>query len=188
VTAQAETGDCNAPAPSPSVTLPLPAAPFMVVSSKDGCWVFVSLTGRGENSGIAVLKRSGGKIELVRVVPFPSSPTGITLTHDGNHRNPPEARLGISVARRVLTALSPRETLSKRFDEMYAETGRPSIPPEKLLRAQLIQMLYSVHTCNWNDGPNTWMTPGNETLIGGAGPRITSVANRSCCRSQNSAL
>jgi hypothetical protein len=55
----------------------------MVVPSKDGCWVFVSLTGRGENSGIAVLKRSGGKIELVRVVPFPSSPTGITLTHDG---------------------------------------------------------------------------------------------------------
>jgi len=83
VTAQAQTGDCNAPAPSPSVTLPLPAAPFMVVPSKDGCWVFVSLTGRGENSGIAVLKRSGGKIELVRVVPFPSSPTGITLTHDG---------------------------------------------------------------------------------------------------------
>jgi isoamylase len=24
-------------------------------------------------------------------------------------------------------------------------------------------------TCDWNDGPNTWVTPGNETLIGGAG-------------------
>jgi glycogen operon protein len=24
-------------------------------------------------------------------------------------------------------------------------------------------------TCNWNDGPNTFVTPGNETLIGGAG-------------------
>jgi transposase len=36
--------------------------------------------------------------------------------------------------------------LSKRFDDMYAETGRPSIPPEKLLRAQLIQMLYSVRS------------------------------------------
>lgn len=24
-------------------------------------------------------------------------------------------------------------------------------------------------TCNWNDGPNTWVTPGNETLIGPAG-------------------
>ncbi len=83
VTAQAQAGDCNAPAPSPSMTIPLPAAPFMVAPSKDGCWVFVSLTGRNENSGIAVLKRSGGKIELVRVVPFPSSPTGITITHDG---------------------------------------------------------------------------------------------------------
>lgn len=24
-------------------------------------------------------------------------------------------------------------------------------------------------TCNWNDGPNTFVTPGNETLIGGGG-------------------
>jgi glycogen operon protein len=24
-------------------------------------------------------------------------------------------------------------------------------------------------TCNWNDGANTFVTPGNETLIGGGG-------------------
>jgi transposase len=36
--------------------------------------------------------------------------------------------------------------MSKKFDAMYAKTGRPSIPPEKLLRAQLIQMLYSVRS------------------------------------------
>jgi transposase len=36
--------------------------------------------------------------------------------------------------------------MSKQFDAMYAKTGRPSIPPEKLLRAQLIQMLYSVRS------------------------------------------
>lgn len=36
--------------------------------------------------------------------------------------------------------------LSKRFDAMYSATGRPSIPPEKLLRAQLLQMLYSVRS------------------------------------------
>ena len=36
--------------------------------------------------------------------------------------------------------------MSERFDAMYARTGRPSIPPEKLLRAQLIQMLYSVRS------------------------------------------
>jgi transposase len=38
------------------------------------------------------------------------------------------------------------KNMSDRFDGMYAKTGRPSIPPEKLLRAQLIQMLYSVRS------------------------------------------
>jgi len=38
------------------------------------------------------------------------------------------------------------DSMSERFDAMYAKTGRPSIPPEKLLRAQLIQMLYSVRS------------------------------------------
>lgn len=37
-------------------------------------------------------------------------------------------------------------SMSARFDAMYAKTGRPSIPSEKLLRAQLIQMLYSVRS------------------------------------------
>jgi transposase len=37
-------------------------------------------------------------------------------------------------------------SMSGRFDAMYSKTGRPSIPPEKLLRAQLIQMLYSVRS------------------------------------------
>ena len=36
--------------------------------------------------------------------------------------------------------------LSPEFARLYAKTGRPSIPPEKLLRAQLIQMLYSVRS------------------------------------------
>ena len=36
--------------------------------------------------------------------------------------------------------------LSRRFDTMYAAVGRPSIPPEKLLRAQLLQMLYSIRS------------------------------------------
>ena len=37
-------------------------------------------------------------------------------------------------------------SLSPEFDRMYAREGRPSIAPEKLLRAQLLQMLYSVHS------------------------------------------
>lgn len=36
--------------------------------------------------------------------------------------------------------------LSSLFDAMYSATGRPSIPPEKLLRALLIQMLYSIRS------------------------------------------
>ena len=36
--------------------------------------------------------------------------------------------------------------LSRRFDGMYAKVGRPSIPPEQLLRAQLLQMLYSIRS------------------------------------------
>ena len=36
--------------------------------------------------------------------------------------------------------------LSPEFDCMYAKQGRPSIAPEKLLRAQLLQMLYWVRS------------------------------------------
>lgn len=36
--------------------------------------------------------------------------------------------------------------MSGCFDAMYADVGRPSIAPEKLLRAQLLQMLYSVRS------------------------------------------
>jgi Transposase domain (DUF772) len=36
--------------------------------------------------------------------------------------------------------------LSPQFHKMYAKVGRPSISPEQLLRAQLLQMLYSVRS------------------------------------------
>ena len=36
--------------------------------------------------------------------------------------------------------------LSRKFSGMYSETGRPSIPPEKLLRALLLQVLYTVRS------------------------------------------
>jgi transposase len=38
------------------------------------------------------------------------------------------------------------ERLSGRFETMYSELGRPSIPPEQLLRALLLQYLYSVRS------------------------------------------
>lgn len=36
--------------------------------------------------------------------------------------------------------------LGSTFDAMYAETGRPSVPPERLLKAQLLIALYSVRS------------------------------------------
>jgi transposase len=36
--------------------------------------------------------------------------------------------------------------LSREFARLYPKTGRPSIPPEKLLRALLLQLLYSVRS------------------------------------------
>jgi transposase len=36
--------------------------------------------------------------------------------------------------------------LSRHFDEMYSTFGRPSIAPEKLLRALLLQILYSIRS------------------------------------------
>src|SRR3974377_1467217 len=36
--------------------------------------------------------------------------------------------------------------LSSQFYHMYASEGRPSIAPEKLLRAQVLQMLYSIRS------------------------------------------
>ena len=45
-----------------------------------------------------------------------------------------------SLADQALTELSPE------FDTMYAETGRPSIPPERLLKAALLIALYSVRS------------------------------------------
>src|SRR5439155_18236977 len=36
--------------------------------------------------------------------------------------------------------------LSPQFDELYSKVGRPSIPPEHLLRALLLQVLYSVRS------------------------------------------
>ena len=36
--------------------------------------------------------------------------------------------------------------MSREFDGVYARVGRPSIPPERLLRAQLLQVFYSIRS------------------------------------------
>lgn len=60
----------------------------------------------------------------------------------------PEDRVRTNHPLRSIRAMADEalEAMSARFDGMYAKTGRPSIPPEKLLRAQLIQMLYSIRS------------------------------------------
>ena len=60
----------------------------------------------------------------------------------------PEARVRADHPLRAIRTMADLAlaNMSERFDGMYAKIGRPSIPPEKLLRAQLIQMLYSVRS------------------------------------------
>jgi len=60
----------------------------------------------------------------------------------------PEARVRKDHPLRAIRAMVDEALtqLSGRFDAMYASVGRPSIAPEKLLRAQLLQMLYSVRS------------------------------------------
>ena len=58
----------------------------------------------------------------------------------------PEARVRADHPLRAIRTMADEalKTMSMRFDAMYAKIGRPSIPPEQLLRAQLVQMLYSI--------------------------------------------
>ena len=36
--------------------------------------------------------------------------------------------------------------MTREFDALYSQHGRPSIPPERLLRAQLLQLFYSIRS------------------------------------------
>ena len=49
--------------------------------------------------------------------------------------------------RRMKALVDPAiAALSPRFEALYAERGRPSIPPEQLLRALLLQVLYTIRS------------------------------------------
>jgi transposase len=60
----------------------------------------------------------------------------------------PEQRVRADHPLRAIRVMADQalENMSPRFDATYAQTGCPSIPPEKLLRVQLLQMLYSVRS------------------------------------------
>lgn len=60
----------------------------------------------------------------------------------------PEARVPADHPLRAIRRMTDAvlERLSPRFDQLYSTIGRPSIPPEKLLRALLLQALYTVRS------------------------------------------
>lgn len=105
----AKAAACNEPAPEAITFVDVPGRPFTPIPTKDGCWIFVSLTAGTPGSppglildlsfraivsaltggtprspaGIAVLRRAGGKVSLTRAIPVDGYPTGMVLTHDG---------------------------------------------------------------------------------------------------------
>jgi transposase len=74
----------------------------------------------------------------------------------GDHHKPdsmfsyvsPEQRIPKDHPLRAIRALVDEvlTDLSREFDRLYATMGRPSIPPERLLRAQLLQVFYSIRS------------------------------------------
>ena len=59
-----------------------------------------------------------------------------------------EARIPADHPLRPIRAMTDQaiEGLSRKLDRLYAPTGRPSIPPEHLLRALVLQVLFSVRS------------------------------------------
>jgi transposase len=58
----------------------------------------------------------------------------------------PEARVRADHPLRAIRLMTDQvlRDLSPRFDRMYSDLGRPSIPPEQLLRTLLLQGLYTI--------------------------------------------
>jgi transposase len=60
----------------------------------------------------------------------------------------PEQRVPLDHPLRPIKALTEQilTSLSRTFSRMYSKTGRPSIPPERLLKAQILMAMYSVRS------------------------------------------
>src|SRR6266849_8549794 len=94
-----------------------------------------------------------------------NSEEGTTMRGDRNVQNPmffvanTEERLAADHPLRAIKRQADEvlKALSRDFEAAYSERGRPSIPPEALLKAMLLQALYSipserrlVDALNWN--------------------------------------
>ncbi len=53
--------------------------------------------------------------------------------------------------------------LSSTFDAMYSSVGRPSIPPERLLKSQILMALYSVRSDRQSSSTTTCCFVGSST-------------------------
>ena len=69
----------------------------------------------------------------------------------------PEQRVPADHPLRAVRALTDEalQTMSRRFASLYATTGRPSIPPEQLLRALLLC------GCSWKSSTTTCCSGGS---------------------------
>lgn len=82
--AAAQSANCNQPARDAITHVAVDGSPFTPVVSPDGCWIYVTVTNVGQNAvpRIAVMRRDGGKVSVVRSIPIKGNPTGAALTHD----------------------------------------------------------------------------------------------------------
>lgn len=60
----------------------------------------------------------------------------------------PEQRVPVKHPLRAIKKMADDalEAMSARFDEMYSSVGRPSVPPEQLLKGSLLMALYSIRS------------------------------------------
>src|SRR3954453_18128918 len=60
----------------------------------------------------------------------------------------PEKRVSVDHPLRPIKKMADEilEQLSPTLDAMYSSTGRPSIPPERLLKSQILMALYTVRS------------------------------------------
>src|SRR2546425_2301439 len=95
----------------------------------------------------------------------------------------PEQRVPQDHPLRSLRALTDEalRDLQPRFNKLYAKTGRPSIAPEKLLRALLLQALYSVPRAPARWGHRRKLLPS----CAPAGTRAESALGRALHRGWN---
>jgi DNA-binding beta-propeller fold protein YncE len=75
---------CAGESSAPVATVSVPDNPFQALPSKDGCWIYVSLTrANGGKPSIALLSRAGTSMKLRTILEIDGNATGMTVTHDG---------------------------------------------------------------------------------------------------------